>query len=1426
MKNTVRRLLAVVMAAFMVFSLSGAVFALEGPETDHAPIQAKKAVSYDLSGIRNGNTFDVGENTNVEIAADQIVPIMVKLQDAPAVKAVGNTRAAAPYAASLKAKQDAAAELIRSTFGVEVRVLANYTHLFNGFAFEGEYRLVEELNRMEGMTAFVAPAWDVPETQIANAGDMVSVSDAYELGYTGKGYAIAIVDTGLKVDHPAFSTDPEDPAFTKDDIAALIDGGTLFGGDAMDADTVYYSAKIPFRWNYYTNTYNVAHTRSDHGTHVAGIAAGNGGEIVGMAKDAQIFALQVFSPTGGASWIQILSALEDCAKLGVNAANLSLGSPAGFAYYTDIWVSNTACYSSQVIEEVFECLHDAGVTLSMSAGNEYSTALGNYWAASSNSIGYALVQNPDYGVTGSPGSFPRSLSVASIDNAKENLLYIKNADGEKIPYSETDYSQPTLASTFPDKEVEYVAVPGFGTEADYADIDVTGKIALIKRGSTSFSEKALTAQAKGAVGVVIYNNQDGVINMNLSDAQGKLTIPAVSIMKQFGDPLAAKGTGTLYISATAEDIDSPTGNLPSTFSSWGTTSDLAIKPEIAGVGGNIYSSTDSAISGEDYQSWSGTSMSSPQVGGSMLIVRGYVDEMFPDASETEKAELIDTLLMCTANPVYDEDGSFAAVRKQGAGLVDLLGATTTTAYVSVPGCVRPKLELGDDPQKTGEYEMTFSITNFGETNLSYVVNPHVLIDDIQAIAIDPDGNYVIAYTQTSFDISDYCEFDTPDVVRVNAGETVEVTITVTLTDDIASYIDYYYTAGAYVEGFIELTAVGGTILGDVDDDGEITAADALLVMRYALEIIDLEHPEAADVNGDGTVDLVDALLILRYAMDIVQNFAADENAEGVDLNIPFLAFYGDWNYNAVLNTGFYYEDFSYSITPDLNYVGAGEYGLGINPYVGTSNYSYYSDKRNAISPNDDGFIDTIDTVKLGFLRNAGVAGIKLLDENGNELEDLGSDIDWRKDYYSTSNGYYTNMGQYFVPDIDYTAYAGKTVQIMFYAYLANDGARTTNAFDPEDNAFCEWIVPVYVDVTAPTLQVVSFTDGKLTVKASDDHFVSFVGALDGTTNEDQFYVSSIIDATGVFEEEAGKTTQVVLDLGEEDRAQEAETLCYVAVADYAGNEVLYVFNGTELIPFNNNFSHPDFTVPYVQFYGYARSETVNDNSGNSYRPWLTFNSVEMKNENYSFTTNLFDALPVDYTILCAALAGNEVYCILKYGTTSYLAKYNSSWELGMIGAVDTGDYAAHEMAYNPVTGKLYIVSGAGNLMELDKTTGEILSTVSIQYGAVAIDFFAGYCIIVDIYGYVSILDVTSGQELGDIAYTGIRPVSSSGSFYPQCGAIHNGVFYWASIPNPISAMTDLHMIAIDLMTGTVGDAGPVFGGIQFTGMFVTEVPAA
>lgn len=61
------------------------------------------------------------------------------------------------------------------------------------------------------------------------------------------------------------------------------------------------------------------------------------------------------------------------------------------------------------------------------------------------------------------------------------------------------------------------------------------------------------------------------------------------------------------------------------------------------------------------------------------------------------------------------------------------------------------------------------------------------------------------------------------------------------------------------------------LTGDVNGDGVVDTADALIVLRYSMTIGDLTpaEQEAADVNHDGAVTTDDALLILRYALGMI-----------------------------------------------------------------------------------------------------------------------------------------------------------------------------------------------------------------------------------------------------------------------------------------------------------------------------------------------------------------------------------------------------------------------------------------------------------------------------------------------------------------------------------------------------------------------------
>ncbi|UFJ39299.1 M28 family peptidase [Brevibacillus humidisoli] len=99
---------------------------------------------------------------------------------------------------------------------------------------------------------------------------------------------------------------------------------------------------------------------------------------------------------------------------------------------------------------------------------------------------------------------------------------------------------------------------GLGAESDFEGKDVTGKIALIKRGSYTFATKILNAAAAGASAVIIYNNADGVMNGTLGGPDDGY-VPSLAITNEQGEALKTRldagetVTATLIVEGAATD---------------------------------------------------------------------------------------------------------------------------------------------------------------------------------------------------------------------------------------------------------------------------------------------------------------------------------------------------------------------------------------------------------------------------------------------------------------------------------------------------------------------------------------------------------------------------------------------------------------------------------------------------------------------------------------------------------------------------------------------------------------------------------------------------------------------------------------------------------------------------------------------------------
>lgn len=123
--------------------------------------------------------------------------------------------------------------------------------------------------------------------------------------------------------------------------------------------------------------------------------------------------------------------------------------------------------------------------------------------------------------------------------------------------------------------------------------------------------------------------------------------------------------------------------------------------------------------------------------------------------------------------------------------------------------------------------------------------------------IAPDDATVKNLTWVSSDEQTATVSRTGIVTALSVGET---TITATTVD------------GGYSAG-IKIIVTAAAQLGDVNGDGYIDAADALLCLRASVGLITLtlEQEAAADVNHDGLVDAGDAILILRYDARLIPN---------------------------------------------------------------------------------------------------------------------------------------------------------------------------------------------------------------------------------------------------------------------------------------------------------------------------------------------------------------------------------------------------------------------------------------------------------------------------------------------------------------------------------------------------------------------------
>ena len=1000
MKKRVRAALALLLAVCLCASLAAPAAAMDTVQT--GPAAETAAETADSSAYGNSLPELIQQQFSGGVSKydpDEVVNVIVQLE-APALldKGSGKTRysldrletadaqtLALAQEAVQATQQSVKAEVAALSDDVSFESSESFSLLINAFTVKAPYGELARIRSLDGVkNAFVEGYFSVPVTEPGYelytdySSGMIGLNETELLGLTGSGTLIAVLDTGIDYDHEAFATAPDGLRYTQEAMkelvtknAELFKAGTAEGWDPstyqpiyanVNADQLRISDKIIYSFDYANADYDATADGGNHGVHVSGIAAGHtvkDGETTfrGVAPDAQLAEMKVFdSWSGQCQTTTLLAALEDCVLLDADVINMSLGSASGFD--TDV---------SGILSGVLQKLEEAGIILAVAAGNDTNTAANNPL----NPAGLPQVENPDHGIVASPSTYHAAFSVASVNNAMCRQNYLTLND-RKVPFTDAAVGDNAIVNL--GRTLEVVAVPGVGAEEDYEGIDVTGKAALILRGEISFSDKVANAQSHGAAAALVYDNEDSaqLITMQIENA----SIPSAFIGKADGEAaaalLAAGETVTLAASAdNVQIVTYPEAGLMSSFSSWGPTSTLSIKPEITAPGGNIYST----LPGNQYASMSGTSMACPEIAGASAVMIQYVKEQQLAETKADRAMLIQSLMMSTANPVAAENGLPASVRQQGAGLVNLKDAVSSGAVLRGADGGLPKAELGSSG--SGSYQFTFTVENFSDRPVSYSTEAVVLSDS----AVTEDG------------------------------------------------ISYYYsgapqdiTMGAQVTFSVE----DGLLLGDVNQDGVTDSRDARLIRRHVAGKTELstEALRVADVDGDGLVTNTDASFILRamaelgtipeklftvpanasaavtvtltlsdeQAAKLLQEFPQGAFVEGYvtlnglggaeDLNLPYLGYLGDWEDQQLFDSTYYDEEDAlvydgYAVA--INRMGDGNF-LGFNYFTQS-----FDGSKLYFSPDSFGTGNTFLYSEVTLLRNAENVTFTVADAEGNPL---------------------------------------------------------------------------------------------------------------------------------------------------------------------------------------------------------------------------------------------------------------------------------------------------------------------------------------------------------------------------------------------------------------------------------------------------------
>ncbi|MCA1322182.1 S8 family serine peptidase [Bacillus tianshenii] len=417
--------------------------------------------AFSSNGVQANSQNSGGELATLQgdfdLSSSKAVTVLVELQEQSIVEAKHNGKK------QTKQNLKNARNLVKNELDKRVsknKVNREYDYVFSGFSLELPANEIPSLLATPGVKA-VYPNVEYTTTeeliseeeyspQMFDSAPFIGANEAWDLGFTGKGVTVAVIDTGVDYTHPDLA-----PNF-----------GDYLGWDFVDNDNDPQE----------TPKGDPRGAETTHGSHVAGTIAANG-QIKGVAPDATLLAYRVLGPGGSGTTENVVAAIELAVQDGADVMNLSLGNSLN----APDWATSIAL--DQAMAE--------GVVAVTSNGNS----------------------GPNNWTVGSPGTSREAISVGATQ-LPYNVYKAATTSSDGVSYASSAVqgfpSEEALLS-LNGQAYELVDV-GFGAPADFEGKDLTGKIALISRGAgIPFVDKATEAAKAGAEGAVLYNNVEGTM---------------------------------------------------------------------------------------------------------------------------------------------------------------------------------------------------------------------------------------------------------------------------------------------------------------------------------------------------------------------------------------------------------------------------------------------------------------------------------------------------------------------------------------------------------------------------------------------------------------------------------------------------------------------------------------------------------------------------------------------------------------------------------------------------------------------------------------------------------------------------------------------------------------------------------------------------